>query len=68
MSNQQAVDKVRTGWRHPQPTDCPESLYGVMLDCWKKDAQLRPTFEHLFQTLDDFCVAMESGYKDPEVP
>ena len=68
MNNQQVVDRLVQGFRHPQPADCPEALYNIMLDCWKKDAQQRPTFEHLFQTLDDFSVSVETGYKDPTLP
>jgi len=68
MTNQQVVDQLSLGFRHPQPADCPDALYAIMRDCWKKDAQQRPTFEYLFQTLDDFCVAVETGYKDPTIP
>ena len=59
------VDRLSQAFRHPQPTDCPDELYAIMHDCWHKDPHQRPTFEHLFQTLDDFPVAVESGYKDP---
>jgi len=67
MNNQQVVDRLYEGYRHPQPANCPDSLYSIMRDCWKNDPHQRPTFEHLFQTLDDFSVAMETGYKDPTV-
>lgn len=67
MSNQDVVERLADGYRHPQPVDCPDALYDVMLDCWKRDPQQRPTFEHLFQTLDDFAVNVEIGYKDPSL-
>ena len=67
MNNQQVVDQLNQGYRHPQPPDCPDTLYNIMIDCWNADEQKRPTFEFLFQTLDDFQVAVETGYKEPTV-
>jgi len=67
MSNQDVVERLTVGYRHPQPVDCPDALYDIMLDCWKRDPVIRPTFEFLFQTLDDFAVVAETGYKDPDL-
>ena len=67
MNNQDVVDRLTQGYRHPQPVGCPDALYDVMMDCWKRDPVQRPTFEHLYQTLDDFAVVAETGYKDPNL-
>jgi len=69
MGNQEVVDRLKDGYRHPKPAGCPDPLYNTMLECWNKDAQQRPTFECLFLTLDDYSVSAEgSGYKDPAFP
>ena len=65
MSNQEVVEYLAQGKRHRQPIACPDSLYQLMLECWRKVPEQRPTFEHLYQTLDDFAVNVEAGYKDP---
>lgn len=65
LNNQKVVEMLNNGYRHPKPTACPDTLYNIMQDCWHKDANQRPTFEHLFQTLDDFSVSVETGYKEP---
>jgi hypothetical protein len=65
MNNQKVVELLQNGYRHPKPPACPDALYEIMLQCWNSDYQQRPTFEYLHQTLDDFTVSVETGYKDP---
>lgn len=64
MTNSEVLNQLERGFRHPQPTACSDDLYQVMMDCWKKNADDRPTFEHLFHLLDDFAVATQSGYAE----
>lgn len=40
------------GNRLPKPTDCPDSLYDVMKDCWMQDPASRPTFKQIVEALD----------------
>ena len=47
MKKVQVVESVPHGYRMPQPDNCPEVLYGVMLDCWNENADLRPSFKTL---------------------
>ena len=54
MNDQQVFDVVLKGYRMPCPHGCPESLYEVMLECWKDEADHRPTFATLQNRLEDF--------------
>lgn len=64
LTNAQTLAKVERGYRMPCPPNCPDSLYQIMLDCWKANAQERPTFEYLHSVLSDFFVSTEPSYRD----
>ncbi|XP_072046073.1 LOW QUALITY PROTEIN: tyrosine-protein kinase Fyn-like [Amphiura filiformis] len=66
MNNKEVLEQIERGFRMPKPDACPESLYRIMLDTWNKDPQSRPTFEFLHSVLDDYFVATEPNYKEPE--
>jgi Protein tyrosine and serine/threonine kinase len=66
MPNDGVVKRLRKGYRHPKPDACPDELYEIMMECWRSEPNERPTFEYLYQILDDFTVSTETGYKDPE--
>ena len=59
MSNSEVVPKVCQGYRLPKPENCPGKLYEMMLDCWKKKPESRPTFETLQSQLEDFFTEEE---------
>ncbi|XP_058469429.1 tyrosine-protein kinase SRK2 isoform X2 [Solea solea] len=64
MSNYQVVQKVPLGHRMPRPPKCPQVMYDIMMDCWKKDEQERPTFETLQWKLEDFFDLDVNSYDD----
>ena len=70
MDNKTCLDQVERGYRMPKPTghgvDCPESLYDVMLTCWQRVPEKRPTFEYLSAVFEDFFVATEGSYRDTD--
>ncbi|XP_015253271.1 PREDICTED: discoidin domain-containing receptor 2 isoform X3 [Cyprinodon variegatus] len=37
----------------PQPVLCPDSLYKIMLNCWRRNAKERPSFQELHGALLD---------------
>ena len=43
-----------------QLTGCPDSLYEVLLSCWRYDASCRPTVEFIITGLQD-CVPLEKN-------
>ncbi|KAG7508044.1 tyrosine-protein kinase FRK [Solea senegalensis] len=64
MSNFQVVQKVPLGHRMPRPPNCPQVMYDIMMDCWKKDEHERPTFETLQWKLEDFFDLDVNSYDD----
>ncbi|XP_038057565.1 tyrosine-protein kinase SRK2-like isoform X2 [Patiria miniata] len=66
LSNSEVLDQVQRGYRMKKPQHCPESLYRLMCKCWLENPQDRPTFDFLYNYLDDYFVSQEPEYKDPE--
>ena len=46
-----AIDEPKSQ-RLERPTHCPQELYSVMLQCWKHEPHLRPTFFQLCSILE----------------
>ncbi|XP_051730565.1 tyrosine-protein kinase fynb isoform X3 [Ctenopharyngodon idella] len=63
MNNREVLEQVERGYRMPCPQDCPSSLHELMVQCWKKDAEERPTFEYLQAFLEDYFTATEPQYQ-----
>ena len=59
MNNAQVLEALKTGYRMPCPKGCPEGLYKIMRECWRNDADSRPTFESLRWRMEDFFVENE---------
>ena len=54
MTNRDVLEQVLEGYRMPSPPGCPDELYRIMLDCWRKEPSERPTFETLEWKLEEF--------------
>ncbi|KAL5457173.1 hypothetical protein EMCRGX_G034418 [Ephydatia muelleri] len=63
MSNAEVLQNLDKGYRMPCPANTPESLYQIMLDCWKRNPADRPTFEALQWRLEDFFVLDAGQYQ-----
>nr|XP_054769201.1 ephrin type-A receptor 4-A-like [Lytechinus pictus] len=50
--NQDVIKAVEKGYRLPPPMECPEAIHQLMLDCWQRDRNHRPTFATIVSTLD----------------
>ncbi|KAG7237924.1 hypothetical protein INR49_031717 [Caranx melampygus] len=48
MVNREVLDQVERGYRMPCPAECPDSLHELMLTCWRKEPEERPTFEFFY--------------------
>ncbi|XP_022045506.1 proto-oncogene tyrosine-protein kinase Src isoform X3 [Acanthochromis polyacanthus] len=66
MVNREVLDQVERGYRMPCPTECPESLHELMLTCWRKEPEERPTFEYLQGFLEDYFTSTEPQYQPGE--
>jgi serine/threonine protein kinase len=45
------MTRVIGGFKHKQPTDCPDDLYAIMLPCWENVPSDRPSFANLAAAL-----------------
>ncbi|XP_017306996.2 tyrosine-protein kinase Fyn isoform X3 [Ictalurus punctatus] len=63
MNNREVLEQVERGYRMQCPQDCPASLYELMLQCWKQNAEERHTFEYLQAFLEDYFTATEPQYQ-----
>ena len=45
----------------PKPDKCPDPLYSIMLECWNRDPEERPTFESLKYRIEDYYVSAAEG-------
>ncbi|XP_023291863.2 tyrosine-protein kinase Src42A isoform X5 [Lucilia cuprina] len=66
MTNAEVLTQVEHGYRMPQPPNCDQRLYEIMLECWHKDPMRRPTFETLQWKLEDFFTSDQSDYKEAQ--
>ena len=68
MSDEEALDNIARGYRMACPTDCPQEVYDIMLECWNDDPSMRPSFKIIVErleetyTYEEFAVS-ESGDK-----
>ena len=44
IENFDVLGEVQAGYRLEKPDFCPDSIYDLMLSCWKSDCELRPKF------------------------
>lgn len=44
--------QIEGGYRMPPPADCPQEVYGIMLQCWQYDPEERPDFQTVLSMLE----------------
>uniref|UniRef100_A0A3B3XUW9 Tyrosine-protein kinase n=1 Tax=Poecilia mexicana TaxID=48701 RepID=A0A3B3XUW9_9TELE len=66
MVNREVLEQVERGYRMPCPPGCPETLHEMMMLCWKKEPDERPTFEYLQSFLEDYFTSTEPQYQPGE--
>ena len=62
MTDEEALDNIARGYRMACPTDCPQEVYDIMLECWNDDPSMRPSFEKIAERLEELYM-----YEDPEM-
>ncbi|KAF0034576.1 hypothetical protein F2P81_012334 [Scophthalmus maximus] len=63
MVNREVLDQVERGYRMPCPAECPSSLHELMLSCWRKDPEERPTKRHVSRTGQTSPSLFDEGIK-----
>ncbi|XP_038062790.1 tyrosine kinase receptor Cad96Ca-like [Patiria miniata] len=53
MKTKAMVSQLQQGYRMPKPKNCKKQLYDMMCSCWQESPKDRPTFQSLYQQLDD---------------
>ncbi|XP_076462221.1 tyrosine-protein kinase fyna-like [Babylonia areolata] len=66
MNNREVLEQVERGYRMLQSPMTPDHVYSQQLACWDKDAEKRPTFEHLFLFFDDYFISTEPNYRESD--
>ncbi|XP_052776319.1 tyrosine-protein kinase SRK2-like isoform X2 [Mya arenaria] len=66
MSNREVLEQIPRGYRMPKPLKCSDAMYEIMIKCWDKREENRPTFEFLECFFDDYFVNTEPKYKESE--
>ncbi|KAH3696450.1 hypothetical protein DPMN_083915 [Dreissena polymorpha] len=64
MTNREVINQVENGYRMPRPSKCSPAMYEIMVKCWDKRPEERPTFEYLFNFFDDYFIATEPSYQE----
>ncbi|CAI5769980.1 tyrosine-protein kinase FRK [Podarcis lilfordi] len=67
LTGVQVLQKLDQGYRIPQPENCPQELYNIMLQCWNVEPKERPTFETLHWKLEDYYDMDSTSYADASV-
>ncbi|XP_067111345.1 tyrosine-protein kinase Fgr isoform X3 [Osmerus mordax] len=66
MNNREVLEQVERGYRMPCAMGCPASLHELMVQCWRREADERHTFEYLQGFLEDYFTATEPQYQPGE--
>ncbi|XP_052278638.1 tyrosine-protein kinase SRK3-like isoform X3 [Dreissena polymorpha] len=58
MKGNEVLNRVEKGYRMPRPTDglipCPEPYHELMLKCWNRSPDTRPTFAFLLDFFENY--------------
>ena len=65
MNDTEVLERLQKGYCMPCPMDCPELLYKIMRECWRDEADARPTFESLYWRMEDFFMENEPTHLYP---
>ena len=59
MKDTEVLERLQKGYHMSCPINCSELLYKIMRECWRDEADTRPTFESLYWIMKDYF--MESN-------
>ncbi|KAI4824629.1 hypothetical protein KUCAC02_013127 [Chaenocephalus aceratus] len=59
FNNQEVYEQVSNGYRMSEPSNCPNLLYKIMLQCWSFEPDDRPDFKTVKTKLDSSFYELE---------
>ncbi|KAJ7383416.1 hypothetical protein OS493_028092 [Desmophyllum pertusum] len=63
LGNAELMRLLKRGYRMEKPDLCSDDFYSLMLDCWRQDRDERPSFQELFERLEQLMI-QEVDYFD----
>ena len=51
ISNNEAREKIESGYRMDAPKSCPPEVHQIMRNCWEYEPEDRPSFEDIADQL-----------------
>eukprot|EP01119_Soliformovum_irregulare_P026187 TRINITY_DN9933_c0_g1_i3.p1 TRINITY_DN9933_c0_g1~~TRINITY_DN9933_c0_g1_i3.p1 ORF type:complete len:774 (-),score=142.82 TRINITY_DN9933_c0_g1_i3:70-2151(-) len=66
MSNKETAEFVTEGGRMKKPKDCPDEVYQMMLDCWDREPEKRPTFSEIVKRIEKIIEEMGGTIKETQ--
>ncbi|XP_075247009.1 tyrosine-protein kinase Src42A-like [Convolutriloba macropyga] len=67
MSNADVLREVEKGYRMPKLDCIEQKSYDIMSNCWRPEANKRPTFEALQHILDDYYTSNDDANYNEDV-
>ncbi|XP_068727961.1 uncharacterized protein [Montipora capricornis] len=62
MKHNQVLERLKIGYRLEKPDMCTDRVYTLMTDCWNEDPDERPSFQRLYNSLDDMLEEQEEYF------
>ncbi|XP_068676796.1 uncharacterized protein [Montipora foliosa] len=53
MKHKEVLESLMSGYRLEKPDMCTDRVYTLMTECWNQDPDERPSFQRLYNRLDD---------------
>jgi serine/threonine protein kinase len=57
ITNSEMLEYLRNGGRLEQPINCSNEIYAIMMKCWSKEPENRPSFEAMKEELNTMILA-----------
>ena len=67
MTRYEVISKIQDGYRMPCPSNCHETVYGIMRKCWQEQPEARNTTENLNEVLREFHQSLCNAKNEWEV-